>query len=78
MCGIFKVVTRTLRDINNSFACFRLSFLFYIFPFFYFYLFIFQEMLKKNSNNKTIHIQLLEEKFYFPGETIKGNEQVNK
>lgn len=35
-------------------------------------------MLKKNSNNKTIHIQLLEEKFYFPGETIKGNEQVNK
>lgn len=73
MCGIFKVVTRTLRDINNSFACFRLSF-----PFYIFFLFIFQEMLKKNSNNKTIHIQLLEEKFYFPGETIKGNEQVNK
>ncbi|CEG67926.1 hypothetical protein RMATCC62417_04273 [Rhizopus microsporus] len=34
-------------------------------------------MLKKNSNNKTIHIQLLEEKFYFPGETIKGNVVVH-
>jgi hypothetical protein len=74
----YQTKTRAIvqTELNNSFFSFPIlpfSLFFFFFLTHYYFIITNYYMLTRHLTNKILDIRLEEEKFYFPGETIKGN-----